>query len=95
MLVGLLFSLIQIFLMLITIYTWLIIIQSLLSWVNPDPYNPIVQLLYKIVYPAYYLVSKLPFRTNIGSIDLAPMIIILALLFLKVFIESTLIRAIL
>ncbi|MCR2100898.1 YggT family protein [Campylobacter upsaliensis] len=75
----LIISFIQLLQFLINIYTWVIVISALLSWVNPDPYNPIVQILYKLSAPAYHLVSKIP--TRIGSIDLAPLIIILALWF--------------
>ena len=35
----------------LTIYMWLIIGQALLSWVNPDPYNPIVRFLYNVTEP--------------------------------------------
>lgn len=81
-----LLSLIQIVQLCISVYMWIIIIQALLSWVNPDPYNPIVQLLYKIVYPAYALIAKIP--TRIGSVDLAPLILVLALQFLNIFISN-------
>lgn len=81
-------SLVQIITTIIDLYVWVIIIQSLISWVRPDPYNQIVQILYKLVYPAYFLVSKLPFRTNIGSIDLAPILIIIILQFISIFIKN-------
>lgn len=81
---SLVFSIISIVQTIITIYTWIIIITALLSWVNPDPYNPIVQILYKLSAPAYELVRKIP--TRIGNIDLAPLIIVLILQFINVFI---------
>ncbi len=80
----LLFSMLYIIQTVIQIYTWIIVITALLSWVNPDPYNPIVQILYKLSAPAYALVRKIP--TRIGSIDLAPLIIILALQLISIFI---------
>ncbi|MBK1994217.1 YggT family protein, partial [Campylobacter novaezeelandiae] len=58
----------------------------LISWVNPDPYNPIVQILYKLSAPAYNIMRKFP--TRIGNIDLAPLIIILALQFLSILISN-------
>ncbi|HEF9948125.1 TPA: YggT family protein, partial [Campylobacter coli] len=48
----------------------------------------IVQILYKLSYPAYALVRKIP--TRIGSIDLAPLIIVLALQFLSIFLGNIL-----
>ncbi|WP_276882946.1 YggT family protein [Campylobacter cuniculorum] len=80
---SLIFSIVSIIQIIITIYTWIIVITALLSWVNPDPYNPIVQILYKLSAPAYELVRKIP--TRIGSIDLAPLIIILILQFISIF----------
>ncbi len=80
---SLIFSVVSIVQIIITIYTWIIVITALLSWVNPDPYNPIVQILYKLSAPAYELVRKIP--TRIGSVDLAPLIIILALQFISIF----------
>jgi len=75
-------ALINILQILINLYTWVIIINALISWVNPDPYNPIVQILHKLSSPAYRLLAKFP--TRIGNIDLAPLIIILALQFLGI-----------
>lgn len=65
----------------IFIYTWVIIIASLLSFVNPDPYNPIVQTLYRLTNPAYRWVRRFV-PTVFGGIDLAPLFIILALSFI-------------
>ncbi|MBK2000848.1 YggT family protein [Campylobacter sp. 2018MI35] len=82
------YAIFQILHIVINIYTWIIIITALLSWVNPDPYNPIVQILYKLSYPAYALARKIP--TRIGNIDLAPLIILLALQFFSFFLDSIL-----
>lgn len=68
----------------ISLYKWLIIISALISWVNPDPYNPIVQFLYRITEPAYRLVRRL-IPTVFGGIDIAPIVIILVLIFLETF----------
>lgn len=72
----------------LTIYMWIIIIASLISWVNPDPYNPIVQFLYSITDPVLR-----PIRRRLGfsmGIDISPMIVILAILFIKYFVITTL-----
>ncbi len=63
---------------LLTIYIWVIIIAALLSWVRPDPYNPIVQFLTRITQPAYDLVRRL-MPTTFNGIDFAPLIIIIGL----------------
>jgi YggT family protein len=63
---------------LITIYMWVIIIAALLTWVRPDPTNPIVQLLYRLTEPAYALVRRY-IPTVFNGIDLAPLVIIIGL----------------
>lgn len=63
---------------LILVYMWVIIIAALLTWVRPDPYNPIVQLLYRLTQPAYALVRKY-IPTMFNGIDLAPLVIIISL----------------
>jgi len=75
--------------MIISIYIWVIIIAALISWVRPDPYNPIVQTLYRLTEPAYALVRRY-IPTAIGGIDLAPIIIILGLQFFDLFIVKIL-----
>lgn len=74
---------------LINIYIWVVIITALLSFVNPDPYNPIVQFLYRVTNPAYRLVRKY-IKTNFNGLDLAPLIIVIALQLIVVVINSLL-----
>ena len=71
--------------MLITAYIWVLIAAALISWIQPNPFNPIVQLLYKLTAPAYALVSKTRIPTVFGGIDLAPLLLILALQFIDMF----------
>lgn len=74
---------------LIVAYTWIIIIAALVSWVNPDPFNPIVRFLYGITEPFLGAIRRIiPLR--IGMIDLTPIIAILLLQFLKIFLVRTL-----
>ncbi len=63
---------------LINVYIWVLIIAALLSFVNPDPYNPIVQFLRKITQPAYSYIRKF-MRTDFNGLDLAPLVIIIGL----------------
>lgn len=75
---------------LLTLYFWIVIIAALLSWVNPDPYNPIVRILHNLTEPVFYRVRKwLPF-TYIGGLDLSPVVVLLAIQFLKVFLVKSL-----
>lgn len=82
----------SIVLTLINVYIWVVIIAALISFVNPDPYNPIVQFLHRVTNPAYALVRRYV-RTHFNGIDLAPLIIIIALQVIMVVI-SALLRAI-
>jgi len=63
---------------LLTVYIWIVIIGALLSWVRPDPYNPIVQVIYRLTEPAYRLVRRI-MPTVFNGLDLAPLILIIAL----------------
>jgi len=74
---------------LINVYIWVIIIAALLSFVNPDPFNPIVQFLYRVTNPAYAFVRRY-IPTNIGGLDFAPLIIIIGLQVLIVILSSVL-----
>jgi len=82
---ALLFSIVQLIHTVINIYIWIIIISALLSFVRPDPHNPIVQTLYRLTEPVYgWLRRKMPFLI-ISGIDLSPLVIILGLQFLDTF----------
>lgn len=81
---ALLSSFFTVILSIIFLYKWVIIISAILSWVKPDPYNPIVQMLYRLTEPAYNLVRRF-IPTVFGGMDFAPIILIFALLFLETF----------
>ena len=73
----------------LTIYMWIVIIAALISWVNPDPYNPIVRFLYSVTEPLFGAVRRrLPFPPM--GIDFSPLIVILVILFLQLFLVKTL-----
>jgi len=71
---------------LINIYIWVLIIAALLSFVNPDPYNPIVQFLYRVTQPAYNFVRRF-MRTDFSGLDLAPLVLIIGLQVIIVLIQ--------
>jgi len=85
-----LFALARVLDFILSALTWLIVIRALISWVNPDPYNTIVQFLYKVTEPILYPVRKLlPFSFRTG-IDLSPIIVILIIIFCRSFLVQTL-----
>lgn len=70
------------------LYMWVIIIRALISWVNPDPYNPIVRFLHAVTEPALRPVRRL---TGAGmGIDISPIVVILGIMFLKYFLIASL-----
>ena len=78
--------------MALTFYMWVLIIRAFLSWVNPDPYNPIVQFLYKVTEPVLYPVRRAIGGLGLG-IDLSPLVVILVIVFLQQFLVATLRQA--
>lgn len=79
----------QILSMVINIYIWVIIIAALISWVRPDPYNPIVQILARLTEPLYAKIRRI-IPTQIGGVDLTPILVILALKFIDLFVVTLL-----
>lgn len=73
----------------LTILNWLIIIRALISWVNPDPYNPIVQFLYKTTEPLLAPFRKLVPAYRMG-LDISPIFALVFIWFLKLFLVRTL-----
>jgi YggT family protein len=84
--VGLIIGLID---TLLTFYFWVVIIRVLLSWVNPDPYNPIVRFLYAITDPPLYAIRRLMpgFLWSTG-LDFSPLVLILLIQIAKLFLHS-------
>lgn len=73
-----------------TLYIWVIIIASFLSFVRPDPYNPIVQVLSRLTEPAFAFVRRtMPFVVFSG-IDLSPLVIIFGLQFIDIVVRNML-----
>ncbi|MFH0913044.1 MAG: YggT family protein [Candidatus Omnitrophota bacterium] len=88
---NLLIAIAKILDILLTISYWLILVRALISWVNPDPLNPVVQFLYKTTEPILDPIRRvLPMGLRFG-IDISPIIAFLAILFLKSFLVKTLI----
>ncbi len=71
------------------LYKWAVIIAAVISWVNPDPYNPIVRFLYSITEPVFRPIRR-AIGGRLGPIDISPIVVILAIIFLQNFLVATL-----
>jgi YggT family protein len=75
----------------LTAYMWIIVIRAVLSWVNPDPYNPIVRFVEQVTEPVMAPIRRwIPIRGM--GIDFSPIIILLAIVFLQSFLVKSLIE---
>ena len=75
----------------LTIYMWIIIGRALISWVNPDPYNPIVTFLYRATEPVMAPIRRLIPIRGLG-IDISPIIVIMIIYFLQTFLVKTMMQ---
>lgn len=75
----------------LTFYMWILIARAIISWVNPDPYNPIVRFLYSVTEPVLYRIRRI-LPISFGGIDFSPMVLILVIFFLQSFLVPTLVR---
>ncbi len=63
----------------LNLYFWIVVISCLLSWVNPDPTNPIVRTLRALTEPVFYRIRRaMPF-TYVNGLDLSPVVLLLAI----------------
>jgi len=73
----------------LVIFMWIVIARAILSWVSPDPYNPIVRFIHNITEPVLHQIRKrLPL--NFGGIDFSPILVLLAIIFLRQFVVQSL-----
>jgi YggT family protein len=77
------YNLVQFIGWILDLYSWVIIAAALISWVSPDPRNPIVQFLHRVTEPVLRPVRNLlpPWKT--GGLDLSPLIVIIAIQFIE------------
>lgn len=75
-----LMGVIHIFSSLVSLYKWVVVIRVLISWINPDPYNPIVQFLRGVTDPALDAMRRLvpQFMWSTG-LDFTPLLLIIML----------------
>ena len=69
-------------------YIWIIIARAVISWVNADPYNPVVRFLHQVTDPLLNRIRR--FLPVMGGFDLSPMVLIFAIIFLQSFLVPTL-----
>ncbi|MGO9379885.1 MAG: YggT family protein [Dissulfurispiraceae bacterium] len=88
---NLVISIAQILNIFLDIYFWIIVISALISWVNPDPYNPIVRFLYRVTEPVLRPIRRIV-GNRLGPIDISPLVIILIITFIQRFLISSLVE---
>ena len=89
MISNFLFALAKLVEILLGVYMWIVIGRAILSWVNPDPYNPIVRFLHDVTEPILARIRRM-LPVFGGGIDFSPMILIMAIYFLMSFLVPTL-----
>lgn len=76
----------------LSLYFWIVIAGVVLSWVNPDPYNPIVRGIRALTEPVFYRIRKwMPF-TYISGIDFSPFVVVLGIKFVQIFLARLLVQ---
>src|SRR5512143_1952933 len=86
-----LFAVARILDIILEVYKWIVIIAALISWVNPDPYNPIVRFLHAVTEPVFRPIRRL-IGFRLGPIDISPLVVILAIIFFQRFLIHSLIE---
>ncbi len=75
--------------LILNLFMFVVIARAVLSWVSPDPYNPIVRFVHSVTEPVLYPIRRrLP--VSFGGIDLSPIVVFLAIIFLKSFLGRSL-----
>lgn len=94
-LINLLEAVIYVVEMLLSVYSWVVIAVCLISFVNPDPYNPVVRILRNLTEPLLWRIRKwLPF-VYIGGLDFSPIVLLLGIQLVKMVIIKSLYQVIL
>jgi len=74
----------------LVLFMWIVVVRAVLSWVSPDPYNPIVRFIYNVTEPVLARIRAL-IPMSFGGIDLSPIIVFLAVMFLREFLVDSLV----
>jgi YggT family protein len=81
----------QMFQLIITVYIYIVVARAIISWVNPDPYNPIVRFLHNATDPVLYRIRKL-IPLQFGGIDFSPILLLFGLFFIQRVVSQLLLR---
>jgi YggT family protein len=73
----------------LVIFMWVVIARAVLSWVSPDPYNPIVRFIHNVTEPVLFRI-RMFIPVSFGGIDFSPIIVILGIIFLREFVVNIL-----
>jgi len=76
---------------LLNVYYWVVIIAALISWVNPDPYNPVVRFLRTVTEPVLRPIRRI-IGHRLGPIDISPIIVLFAIIFIQKFLIRSIIE---
>ncbi|MDS4041175.1 MAG: YggT family protein [Candidatus Competibacter sp.] len=74
--------------LLINIYLWGVVIQAVLSWINPDPYHPAARVLAQLTAPVLRPARRV--LPPISGVDLSPMLVVVALIFISLLLQDLL-----
>ena len=75
----------------LNIFLWIVVARAILSWVSPDPYNPIVRFIHNVTEPVLYRIRMI-IPVSFGGIDFSPILAFLGIYFLDIFVVNSLIR---
>ncbi len=75
--------------MILNLYMWIIIARAVISWVNPDPYNPIVRFLFNATEPVLYRLRR-SFPIYAKGIDFSPIVVLIIIYFLQLLLVQSL-----
>jgi len=76
---------------LLNIYFWVVIIAAVLTWIEPNPYNPIVRFIYGVTEPVFdWIREHIP--SVFGGIDLSPLFVIIGIQFVQIWLIPTLVH---
>ena len=82
----LLLTVMELLKLLINIYLWGVIIQAVLSWINPDPYHPAARVLAQLTAPLLRPARR--WLPPISGVDLSPMLVVVALIFVSLLLQD-------
>lgn len=77
--------------LLLNVYMWIIVARAIISWVSPNPYNPIVNFLYMATEPVLRYARRIIPPIG-GTLDLSPILVLIAIVFLRQFLVQSLMQ---